>query len=305
MNEKFISWRPTGKSKALLSKINEVLELYRQQGYRLTLRQLYYQLVSRDYIPNNVKSYATTGDLVSNARLSGIIDWDMIEDRVRVAQARQHWNSPAEILGAAANSYYRDHWANQKIHLEVWCEKDAVSNILQPVCSKYDVIFMANRGYSSSSAMYDAYRRFRHASALEQKNIIIYFGDHDPSGIDMTRDVQDRIGLFLYGEQEGEDGKNSWPFDGVEREALNMDQIEKYDPPENPAKVTDSRYNAYVERFGLSSWELDALEPSVLSGLVEEAIKRHIDMEEFEKVNKLIRKHQKLIENAASYLEDE
>ena len=85
---------------------------------------------------------------------------------------------------------------------------------------------------------------------------ILHFGDHDPSGIDMTRDIADR--LHLFGSEVD-----------VRRVALNMDQIDQYDPPPNPAKLSDSRSEKYVSEFGPNSWELDALEPRVLAALVD------------------------------------
>jgi hypothetical protein len=294
MKECFIDWRPAGKSKNLLSKVMDVINSYEAQGYILTLRQLYYQMVSRDYIPNSIQSYSNMGNLVSNARLAGIIDWDSIEDRVRVAQGRQHWDSPEDIL-LASSRYYRDHWEIQPQYVEVWCEKDAVSNILQPVCSRYDVTFMANRGYSSQSAMYEAHQRLENKIQDDKEVFVIYFGDHDPSGLDMTRDIEDRMGLFLYGEGA---------FNNVEREALNMDQIRQYNPPENPAKTTDSRYKKYRFEHGVSSWELDALEPAVLSKLVEDAILRHVDMDLFHEVDEEIEKHKKMIRFAADHLDE-
>jgi hypothetical protein len=285
MRETFIKWRPSDSSFLLLVKVNQVLKLYEEQGYKLTLRQLYYQLVARGYIPNNVKSYNNLGNIVSKGRLAGMIDWNMIEDRVRVPAINTHWDSPEQILKAAADSYYRDHWEGQKCHVEVWCEKDAVSNIIEPVARKYDVTFMANRGYSSQSAMYEAYQRMLKKEHEGKEIWIIYLGDHDPSGIDMTRDIRDRMALFF----------DDPYFEGVNRIALNMDQVDEYDPPENPAKTTDSRYEGYVKEFGRSSWELDALEPGVLSKLVEDAILRHLDVDLFNKVVRLEKRHKKLI----------
>ena len=102
MKERFINWNPTGKSAALLSAIMDILEEYREQGYRLTLRQLYYQLVSRDLIANRTREYKRIGNIVNRARLAGYIDWSMIEDRVRIPAVNSHWDSPADILEAAA-----------------------------------------------------------------------------------------------------------------------------------------------------------------------------------------------------------
>jgi hypothetical protein len=96
-----------------------------------------------------------------------------------------------------------------------------------------------------------------------QTPIILHFGDHDPSGIDMTRDIDDRLRMFMGGME-------------VRRLALNMDQVEQYQPPPNPAKLTDSRATGYIERFGDESWELDALDPTTLSALVRDEIQDRI-----------------------------
>ena len=277
MKEQFIDWKPRGATVDLIEKILEVLDQYEKMGYRLTLRQLYYQLVSRDFISNNIKSYNMIGNIVSQARLAGIIDWDRIEDRVRTPKTNTHWRDPQHILKAAADSYYLDRWEGQADYVEVWCEKDAVSNIILPVCRKWDVLFMANRGYSSQSAMYDAYKRIYAKLDDGVKAHVIYLGDHDPSGMDMGNDICTRLGLFI--------GKSKdMRFKNFDRIALTMEQIRKYDPPENPAKKTDSRYEKYSSRHGTSSWELDALQPQILADLVEAAITKYLDPVVMEKV---------------------
>jgi len=274
MKEIYQAWNPSVQSVKLLKTINLILEDWEDRGYKLTLRQLYYQLVSKDIIPNSVREYKGLGNVVSRGRLAGFIDWAMIEDRLRVPQSRAHWDSPKEIIKAATWSYYRSRWKNQDSYIEVWCEKDAVSNIIEPVCRRWDVTFLANRGYSSQSAMYNAAKRYE-AGHLEGKTLtLIYFGDHDPSGIDMTRDIRDRMELFL-GYHELVSEKNV-DF-RVERVALNVEQVKQYNLPENPAKVTDSRFAGYVKIYGNSSWELDALEPEVLDQLVEDKIKEFVD----------------------------
>lgn len=292
MKEKFIDWKPTGSSYALLVGILEILEEYREQGYKLTLRQLYYQLVSRDRIANKTSEYKRLGNIVSKARLSGHIDWSMIEDRVRIPAVNSHWDSPVDILKSAAESFYMPKWTDQDNYVEVWCEKDAVSNIIEPVCRKWDVIFMANRGYSSQTAMYDGFNRLVESGKPAR---VFYLGDHDPSGIDMTNDIRNRLGTFIYCDADIH-------YENVDRLALNMDQVERYNPPENPAKVTDSRYAKYVQIYGMSSWELDALEPSVLSAIVENAIFRFLDLDKFRKIESIEAVHkEKLLEMAEDY----
>lgn len=274
MKEEFILWRPRGRSLELIDIINDILEDYRSQGYKLTLRQLYYQLVAGDHIPNNQREYKKIGNVVNKGRLAGLVDWDMIEDRVRKPEKNIHWRDPKHIIDAAVNGYYEDRWKYQSEYVEVWCEKDAVSNIIQPVCSKWDVIFMANRGYSSQSALYEAGKRFESAHFEGKVLHLIYLGDHDPSGMDMTRDVKDRMELFLeYREGVAEE---NIPI-VVERIALNMPQVKLYNPPENPAKQTDSRFDVYRDQYGDASWELDALQPSVLEQLVDDSVEAHVD----------------------------
>jgi len=275
MKEKFVEHKFNSSSLRLIQICNGILEEYRDQGYQLSLRQLYYQLVARDYIENSIKSYKRTGDLVSNARLAGLLDWGMIEDRNRETHQNPHWTTPAGILRSAAYSFRMDRWVGQENYVEVYVEKDALSGILLPVCSELDIHFTANKGYSSSSAMYDASKRIISAWKRNREIHIIYLGDHDPSGIDMTRDMRERFSLFT---------RETVSFE-VHRLALNYDQVEMWNPPENPAKETDSRYESYVEKYGESSWELDAVEPSTLAGLVRDQVEELIDYEKWDKVD--------------------
>lgn len=301
MRDAYQTWNPSESSEQLIEGISLILEDLGQQGYVLTLRQLYYQLVSRGIIPNSVREYSRIGNVVSRGRLAGLIDWDMIEDRIRIPKAKTHWDSPAQILKTAASGYYRSRWETQNSYIEVWCEKDAVSNIIYPVCEKWDVTFMANRGYSSQSAMYRAGQRFEDAHFRGKELGLIYLGDHDPSGIDMSRDIQERMDLFLgYRELIAE----AYIVLEVDRIALNMDQVQKYQPPENPAKVTDSRFDNYVADYGDKSWELDALEPKVLAQLVEDKIKEFVDDIAWKAVEEKEEDHKVRLMDIAKLLED-
>jgi len=162
----------------------------------LSLRQLYYQLVARGYIANSLRSYKNVGNLVSTARQAGQVDWGMIEDRNRETRSLMHWNNPGEIVESAAYSFHIDKWAGQKWHVEIMAEKDALSGVLEPVAGELDVAITANKGYSSSSTMYEIGKRLARKSRAGKKICIVYLGDHDPSGIDMTRDVKARLELY-------------------------------------------------------------------------------------------------------------
>ncbi len=253
-------------SLAVVKAANQIIEEYEAQGYQLTLRQLYYQFVSRDFIPNSQREYKKLGSIINDARLAGLISWTAIVDRTRMLRANSHWSGPADIVAQAASQFQIDKWEGQANRVEVWIEKDALIGIVEDVCSSLDVAFFSCRGYTSQSEMWSAGMRLkRYAVKQSQKPIIIHLGDHDPSGIDMSRDIQDRLDLFAGTGIE------------VKRIALNMDQVDEYEPPPNPAKITDSRAAGYISRFGRESWELDALEPKVLSRLIQDTVEEYLD----------------------------
>lgn len=249
------------KSIALIQTIRGIIDDYVEQGFRLTVRQLYYQLVARDVIPNNERSYKSTTELVNNARLAGLIDWDVIEDRTRAFIRRTRWASGKHILQAAAGTFHMDMWANQSVRPFIIVEKEALVGVLEPTCEKLDIPLLAARGYPSVSVLREFVIEDILPSIKGQNILVVHLGDHDPSGIDMTRDLRDRIELFCLGA----------PIE-LDRIALNMDQIEEKKPPPNPAKTTDSRFEDYRQKFGDESWELDSLEPSYLAELVENKI---------------------------------
>lgn len=292
MKEKFVEHKFNKASLALIETANGILNEYRNMGYRLSLRQLYYQLVARDYIENSVKSYKRIGNLISDARLAGLLDWGMIEDRGRETVIPTAWNSPAEIVRAAASQFRVNRWEGQPCYVEVMVEKDALSGILEPVCRDLHIRFTANKGYSSSSAMYEAGKRIHRAKMHVDEVHIFYLGDHDPSGIDMTRDIAARLGLFTYAFIEP---------DKVHRLALNWDQVEQWQPPENPAKETDSRYEVYVHEFGESSWELDAVEPRTLADLVRNAVMELIDEDQW---NDVLQREQNMREELETFADE-
>jgi len=159
MKEVFQEINFSEKSLEMIRMINRILAEYNKAGYRLTLRQLYYQLVSRDIIPNTERSYKNVGRLVTDGRNAGHIDWNMIEDRNRDTVIPSHWKNPGEIISAAAHSFRIDKWRDQHCHIEVMVEKDALSGILEPICRRLDIGLTANKGYSSASMMYEIGQR--------------------------------------------------------------------------------------------------------------------------------------------------
>lgn len=263
MKEQFYTkLRLSKMNKVRLEEINGILEEYVEEGYTLTLRQLYYQLVSRDLIPNSQKEYTKLMNILKKGRMAGIVDWDAIEDRVRRPQLPYWVTGIPDAINDTVKQYRLNRMRGQERNIEVWIEKDALSSVFYRVTSKYGIRLMVNRGYSSVSAMYEAYRR------LNDEDTILYFGDHDPSGLDMIRDIRDRMGEF------------GLDIDVVPI-ALTMDQVKQFNPPPNPAKISDPRADWYIERYGNTSWELDALPPKELIRLVEDAILERIDLDQY------------------------
>jgi len=274
MKTKFRELKLSKKNIAKLELINSIIQQYRDEGYRMTLRQLYYQLVSRDVIPNEKTEYAKISKLLKEGRMAGIVDWEAIEDRLRVPYL-PYWNiDPKEAIEDTVKQYRLNRQRGQETYVEVWVEKDALSGVLKKVTSKYHVKLLVNRGYGSVTAIHDAYKRYSVEIEHGRNIVLLYLGDHDPSGMDMIRDINSRIGEML--EVQGMYGSLE-----VRPIALTMGQIRKYNPPENPAKLTDPRAKWYIEKFGYKSWELDALEPKVLNNLVSSEIEKSINMDIF------------------------
>lgn len=281
-----IRWRK--KTLEFIAKVTAIVEDYDKQGYRMTLRQLYYQLVSADVIPNNQAQYGHLSRVLTEARIAGLVDWDFIEDRVRIPRAHPHWNDISDLINSATISYRRNRWSDQKNFCEVWVEKDALSGVLAPITEKFHVTLMVNRGYSSATAMHDAAQRLRFRERYGKKVTIFYIGDHDPSGEDMVRDIRSRLKIFRCNAT-------------IKKIALTMTQIKKYQPPPNPAKMSDPRAIAYVDKHGKSSWEVDALRPDVLNKLLTSEIMKIIDMKKY---NAIIRREQEEIENLKEITRD-
>lgn len=245
----------------LIRQASDVCAIYEGQGIPMSLRQLYYQLVSKNLIENSKSSYNRLGDAVSDGRIAGLISWTAIEDRERNLRGLNHFESPQHAIKDLQERYSIDKWANQLCRPEVWVEKIALVDVIGAICNKLEVDFYACKGYNSQSEAWAAGQRFADYIRKGQRPIVFHLGDHDPSGIDMTRDNAKRIELFT-----------GVPVQVV-RLSLNMNQIERHNPPPNYAKPSDSRYGEYIRKFRTEEcWELDALEPRVIQDLIESAV---------------------------------
>lgn len=271
--------------------------------------------MARGWWENTERSYKNLGNILNDARYAGLLDWDWMTDRTRNSNSRPSWDSPLSIMRSAARQFHHPWWSDQTMHVEVWVEKEALAGVVERVCDRFDVTWMACRGYMSASEQHVAGMRFVDAIRDNRKVRVLHLGDHDPSGMQMTEDNDRRLSEFIChhlgedfdeliepwelagsadlieqaaerfaGEYQPSDEEGLFTYEGlfeVQRIALNMDQVRQYNPPPNPAKVTDSRFASYQAVYGDQSWELDALQPAVLDALIAGHIEASMDPGKF------------------------
>lgn len=264
---KYKELRMQGRSLRVVEQANKFIDEYLAMGLKLTLRQLYYRFISINFFPNNQQSYKRLGHTISEARLAGLVDWDAIIDRGRGARSLPDFKGPADAVDWMLEQYRLERWADQPTYVELWCEKDAILGAVEHIAQKYHVPLCSNRGYSSQTAMRDAANRFVFhtydfdAGKLKRPGVIFYIGDHDPSGEDMSRDIEERFQMFGAGHVQ------------FIKLTLTKAQVKEFDLPPNPAKESDSRFKEYRRLHGRYCWETDALPPQFLASTVEDAIK--------------------------------
>lgn len=268
--ELFVDKKFSAAHKQVIRQANKIIEEYQAAGYTLTLRQIHYQFVARDLYENTQNNYKRLGNILDAARKAGLVDWDAIEDRTRLLRRVPVWDSPEKALERIRNQFKLDPWDEQPTlrRIEVWVEKDAAVGIVQPTCDALRIPYFSCRGYSSSSGLYEAGKRLEAYAQAGYETLILYLGDHDPSGVQMTLSTDEKVSLFASRRIE------------LRRIALTLAQIEEYSPPPNFVKETDSRTKWYVDEFGTEDcWELDALSPQVVDALIRAEVEPLIDRE--------------------------
>ena len=261
-------WNPNTQIKGIVNHARKVLEKNYSLGFQMTLRQLYYQFVKDNILENKQKNYKRLVDYMTKARNAGLIDWDHIIDRGRDAYSLSSWRDPQHFIDSFKSRFHIDWWDGQPIRIEVWVEKDALAQVVQRASNKFDVTYFPNKGYGSVSSFWAAGQRFISLPKEVKDVVIIHLGDHDPSGKDMSRDIEERINMYMTPYRD----EHIRPSLYVDRIALNISQVEEKKLPPNPVKLTDSRSPKYSEEFGQDCWELDALDVQDMMKLIEDSI---------------------------------
>ncbi|MBS7610561.1 hypothetical protein KEJ19_08455 [Candidatus Bathyarchaeota archaeon] len=283
------------KYQEIVPLVNDILGQYTE---RLTIRQIYYRLVSPPYqaFANTKSNYKTLSKILVKARETGDVDEDRIEDRARTTIGGDHgFDSPTDLIDYAirrleqAYEYYtRKMWDEQDEYIEVWVEKDALVSIFSSIANGFRVITYPTRGYSSYTLVKEAIKRFDDYNG--KPIIILHFADHDPSGLDMTRDIEDRLYKYYNGDFK------------VKRISLTIDQVKKYGLVPNPTKRADARSPKYIAQYGDECWELDAIPPNELRAIIKDSIEAHIDAQIWNETLDKIEQERKIIKDI---LEDE
>lgn len=315
---RFRDYKFNASHEKLIGHMNEIID---ELDMTLTARQLYYQFIGRDLFPaswvdeaynlkkglpagtkNTIKNYKRFATLLTDARYAGCVSWDAIEDRVRRPTIWQDYENLREAVDKLIRTYRLPRWRGQSRYVELWVEKEALAGQMEPIANEFHVTLMANKGYSSASAMFDSAQRIMQESNQVESNyfdadkdvrkpVVLYVGDHDPSGEDMVRDLEKRLVEF---------GVQNLTFTKL---ALTMEQVKRYKLPPNPAKTTDARFETYVAEHGNKSWEVEALPPKVLSQIVRDALEKTVDRKLMKAVVDEEREHKKALERACEEVE--
>jgi hypothetical protein len=287
--ELFIPYQPRAATLAIVDQANAIIDEYLARDLRLSLRQLFYQFVARALLENTFGQYKRLGSIIRAARDGGLIDWDAIEDRTREVHTHSCWDDPSDIIRSAAHSYREDLWSGQLYRPEVWIEKNALIGVIEAVCREFRVPYFATIGNNSQTLQYEAGKRFEGYVDQGLIPVVLHLADHDPNGIDMTRDVRERLALYTRTDVE------------VQRLALTMQQVAQYNPPENFAKEADTRFDAYVRQFGTNKcWELDALDPTVIGDLIRSEIEGLIQPRPWQEAHRREARGRRLLDSVAT-----
>jgi hypothetical protein len=247
------------KTQDIIEAAREIL----QKQNPMTLRQLFYQLVSNHGIENSAAEYHKLGVALVNARKEGLIPWDWIEDRTRRPRTVSMWDDLPDFLQVVRRSYRRDVWKDQNVYIEAWLEKDALSGLFKEVLEPYGVTLNVGRGYDGWDSIHRAAERLGTGESAS----ILYYGDHDPSGEDMVRSLRERLAFFGCRPE-------------IVKCALTLQDIKHYHLPPAFNKPTDRRTAKFTALHGEKcSVELDAMPWDILKERIVTEIEDRMDLD--------------------------
>jgi hypothetical protein len=263
-------------SDATLETISQIERVMAEYDQRLTIRQIYYRLVADHSLENSHNSYKRIVRILGDARKEGIIEYGAIEDRTREITENDetdyitpegHLKRLYDYISKWDQHYGVPVWDDQPQRVVVMVEKQALQGIFQSVCEGWEVDLMVCKGYPSLTQQWELTERMKERISHGEDLHLIYFGDFDPSGEDIFTKLPENL-RHEFGIEMA----------SMVKEALTIDQVEKWGIPAYPAKVTDTRTKGFVEIYGKGMQvELDAIKPDQLTQMIEHSINRHYD----------------------------
>jgi hypothetical protein len=257
----------------LIERVKGIIKDYEQIG-KLTVRQIHYRIFAQAWAqyPNTESSYNWLKSVLGDARLEGAIPWEAIEDRTREIkdghgmdfEPMRFFKGYYDYLKSLDTEYTMPRWWGQPTRVQVWVEKEALASVFENITKVEGVDLLVLRGYPSLTLLWEDAERLSEIEDGVKKILILYFGDFDPSGMDIQRSAIEHIeqdfGITIE----------------CKRVALTQDQIIHYGLPPAPAKHTDTRRTAFIAEHGVD-WqvELDSIDPRELQRLIEASIHGH------------------------------
>ena len=275
------------RSKAEIGSIRDAIYTVVEAMKPMTVRQVFYQLVTRGVVEKREGEYKqTVGRLLLDMRVKGVIPFDWISDNTRGQRKPRSWGSMEDALVSTARTYRRALWNDQDVYVEIWTEKDAIAGVLMEETAPWDVPLMVSRGFSSVSYLYECAESI---TAIEKPAYIYYFGDHDPSGVAIDKAIEKRLRQFA------PDAEINF-----ERVAVLPWHIKKWGLPTRPTKTTDSR----SKTFDGESVEVDASPPDMMRWLVRQSIGRHVDHDVLERTKLIEQSERQTLLSVAKQFQD-
>jgi hypothetical protein len=257
----------------LIERVKGIIKDYEQIG-KLTLRQIHYRVFSQSWkqYPNTESSYNWLKGVLGDARLDGTIPWEAIEDRTRSIKRGygedynpiNYFRGYYDYLKTLDTQYDMPRWWGQPTRVQVWVEKEALASVFENITSGLGVDLLVLRGYPSLTLLWENAQRLSEVDDGVERIVILYFGDFDPSGMDIQRSaiahIEEDFGIKVE----------------YQRVALTREQIASYNLPPAPAKHTDTRRNGFILEHGVD-WqvELDSIDPRELQRLIQVSIDQY------------------------------
>jgi hypothetical protein len=283
------------RTKAEIDEIKAAIKAILKADHPMTVRQVFYQLVTRDVIEKTEEQYqGTVIRLLTEMRVNDELSFDWIVDESRRRRENQTYDNIADAARDTARFYRRNALHACPDYVEIWSEKEALAGIIEDAASDYDVPIIVSKGMPSLTQLYGTAREIERADEAGKQTFIYQFGDHDPSGVLIPKTIRYR--LYQLCEQLG----CQPPI--IERVALTEQQIVAFNLPTRPTKREGNRH---AQKFEGNSVELDALPSRQLRSMVRKVIERHISKHDLEILRAAEDSERELLEAWADRVEEE